>query len=233
MNALPAQDAPPPSPPSRSRLRWISATAATALAIGGWMTVIAVHAHTPAPAAHGPAANITASAPPPSPASASSPTSSPAPLPASVPVRVRIPAAGVDTSPVLQLGLAADGTVQVPSVAQADSIGWYREGVTPGQTGPAVLIGHFDTVNGPAVLRNVARVRPGDTITVDRADGSTAVFAVRTLQQVDKKHFPTQRVYGDTSHPELRVITCGGDLRAGHRPDNIILYADLVLASAS
>ncbi|MGW5607972.1 class F sortase [Streptomyces sp. NPDC003753] len=233
MNAPPAQEAPPPSPPSRSRLRWIAATAAAALAVGGWMTVIAVHADTPAPAAHGPAANITASAPPPSHASASSPTSSPAPLPASAPVRVRIPAAGVDTSPVLQLGLAADGTVQVPSVAQADRIGWYREGVTPGQTGPAVLIGHFDTVNGPAVLRNVARVRPGDTITVDRADGSTAVFAVRTLQQVDKRHFPTQRVYGDTSRPELRVITCGGDLRAGHRPDNIILYADLVRTSPS
>ncbi|MFF4208961.1 class F sortase [Streptomyces sp. NPDC001796] len=233
MNAPPAQDAPPPSPPSRSRLRWIAATSAAALAVGGWMTVIAVHSGTPASAAHGPAANITASTPSPSPASASSPMSSPAPLPASVPVRVRIPAAGVDTSPVLQLGLAADGTVQVPSVAEADRIGWYREGVTPGQTGPAVLIGHFDTVNGPAVLQNVARVRPGDTITVDRADGSTAVFAVRTLQQVDKKHFPTQRVYGDTPRPGLRVITCGGDLRAGHRPDNIILYADLVRTSAS
>ncbi|MFF8648566.1 class F sortase [Streptomyces griseoluteus] len=224
MNADPVQD----TPPSRSRLRWIAATATAALAVGGWMTVIALHAGTPAPAAHGPAANITASAPPPSLASASPP----APLSASAPVRVRIPAAGVDASPVLPLDLAADGTVQVPSVAQADRIGWYREGVTPGQTGPAVLIGHFDTVDGPAVLRNVARVRPGDTITVDRADGSIAVFAVRTLQQVDKKDFPTQRVYGDTPRPELRVITCGGDLRAGHRPDNIILYADLVRTSA-
>ncbi|MGV9789812.1 class F sortase [Streptomyces sp. NPDC003435] len=233
MKASPAQDTPPPSPPSHSRPRWIAATAAAALAVGGWMTVIALHADTPAPAAHGPAANITASAPPPSPASTSSPAPPAAPLPASAPVRVRIPAAGVDTSPVLQLGLAADGTVQVPSVAQADRIGWYREGVTPGQTGPAVLIGHFDTVNGPAVLRNVARVRPGATITVDRADGSTAFFAVRTLQQVDKKNFPTQRVYGDTPRPELRVITCGGDLRAGHRPDNIILYADLIRTSAS
>ncbi|MFK4110606.1 class F sortase [Streptomyces sp. NPDC002176] len=233
MKAPPAQDTPPPSPSSHSRPRWIAAAAAAALAVGGWMTVIALHADTPASAAHGPAANITASAPPPSPASTSSPASPPAPLPASAPVRVRIPAAGVDTSPVLQLGLAADGTVQVPSVAQADRIGWYREGVTPGQTGPSVLIGHFDTVNGPAVLRNVARVRPGDTITVDRADGTTAVFAVRTLQQVDKKNFPTQRVYGDTPRPELRVITCGGDLRAGHRPDNIILYVDLIRTSAS
>jgi hypothetical protein len=223
-----AQDAPPA--PARRRLRWIAVAAVAALAVGGGMTVTALHDGTSAPAAHDPAAHLAASAPPapaspPATAAASPP---PAPLPASPPVRVRIPAAGVDTAPVLSLGLAADGTVEVPSVAQADRIGWYREGVTPGQTGPAVLIGHYDTVEGPAVLRNVARVRPGDTITVDRADGHTAVFAVRTLQQVDKKRFPTRQVYGDTTRPELRLITCGGDLRDGHRPDNIILYADLI-----
>ncbi|WP_371858799.1 class F sortase [Streptomyces chrestomyceticus] len=154
--------------------------------------------------------------------------SAPAALPASRPVRVRIPAADVNTGPVLGLGLAADGTVQVPSVAQADRIGWYDQGVTPGETGPAVLIGHYDTVDGPAVLRNVGRIAPGDRIYVDRADGRTAVFAVRALQQVDKKAFPTQRVYGDTDRPELRLVTCGGGLVDGHRPDNVVVYADLV-----
>ncbi|MEU9159530.1 class F sortase [Streptomyces sp. NPDC048424] len=163
-----------------------------------------------------------------------SPTTAPAapvaaaPLPASKPVRVRIPAAGVDASPLLALGLAADGTVEVPSVADGDKIGWYTKGVTPGETGPAVLIGHFDTARGPAVLKDVARVRVGEEITVSRADGSTAVFRVRELEQVDKKAFPTAKVYGDTTRPELRVITCGGEITDGHRPDNIILYADLV-----
>ncbi|MFD9306041.1 class F sortase [Streptomyces sp. NPDC060048] len=151
-----------------------------------------------------------------------------APLAASEPVRVRIASAGVDTSPVLRLGLAADGSVQVPSVADGDKIGWYTKGVTPGETGPAVLIGHFDTARGPAVLRDVSRVHTGDEITVTRADGTDAVFRVRELEQVDKKSFPTAKVYGDTARPELRVITCGGEITDGHRPDNIILYADLV-----
>ncbi|AWZ10434.1 class F sortase [Streptomyces sp. ICC4] len=150
------------------------------------------------------------------------------PLAASEPVRVRIPSAGVDTSPVLRLGLAADGSVQVPSVADGDKIGWYTGGVTPGETGPAVLIGHFDTARGPAVLRDVSRVRTGDEITVTRADGAAAVFRVRELEQVDKRHFPTDKVYGNTPRPELRLITCGGEIKDGHRPDNIILYADLV-----
>ncbi|MFG2330342.1 class F sortase [Streptomyces sp. NPDC048604] len=152
-----------------------------------------------------------------------------APLPRSEPVRVQVPSAGVDTGAgtVLKLGLAKDGTVEVPSVADADRIGWYTKGVTPGETGPAVLIGHFDTAKGPAVLKDVAKVKVGDPVTVTRADGSRAVFTVRALEQVDKKTFPTQKVYGNTARPELRLITCGGELVDGHRPDNIIVYADL------
>ncbi|AJF66956.1 class F sortase [Streptomyces vietnamensis] len=156
-----------------------------------------------------------------------------APLARSLPVRVRLPAAGVDARPILDLGLNADGTVEVPSVAQADRIGWYDKGVTPGETGPAVLIGHFDTVRGPAVLKNVSKVRIGDEITVTRADGTTAVFRVRELEQVDKDAFPTAKVYGNTTRPELRLVTCGGELVDGHRPDNIIVYADLVAAQAA
>ncbi|MEV4424608.1 class F sortase [Streptomyces sp. R-07] len=155
------------------------------------------------------------------------------PLARSLPVRVRVPAAGVDAGSVLSLGLNKDGTVEVPSVADADRIGWYDKGVTPGETGPAVLIGHFDTARGPAVLKNVSRVRVGDEITVTRADGTTAVFRVRELQQVDKDAFPTSKVYGNTTRPELRLVTCGGELVDGHRPDNIIVYADLVAARAA
>ncbi|MGJ7415901.1 class F sortase [Streptomyces cinereoruber] len=151
----------------------------------------------------------------------------------SLPVRVRTASTGVDTGPVLELGLAADGTVEVPSVADADRVGWYDKGVTPGETGPAVLIGHFDTARGPAVLKDVSGARAGDEIAVTRADGKTAVFRVRELEQVDKDSFPTAKVYGDTTRPELRLITCGGELTGGHRPDNIILYADLVAVRAA
>ncbi|KAA6219339.1 class F sortase [Streptomyces filamentosus] len=174
------------------------------------------------PAATPPARIVESAAAPPA-ASASAVK----PLARSLPVRVRLPSAAVDARDVMELGLNADGTVEVPPVAQADRIGWYGKGVTPGETGPAVLIGHFDTARGPAVLKDVARVRVGDEIAVTRADGTTAVFRVRELEQVDKDAFPTAKVYGDTRRPELRVITCGGEIVDGHRPDNIILYADL------
>ncbi|OWA03543.1 class F sortase [Streptomyces sp. CS113] len=178
------------------------------------------HAATPAP-------HITPSATAPV-TPAPSGTAAAAAMPASVPVRVTVPAAGVDTGPLLRLGLNGDGTIEVPSVAQADRIGWYEKGVTPGETGPAVLVGHFDTVNGPAVMRDVGKIKPGDTIDVARADGTRAVFAVTALEQVDKDAFPTEKVYGRTDRPELRLITCGGEITDGHRPDNVIVYAALV-----
>ncbi|MEU0444576.1 class F sortase [Streptomyces tendae] len=178
------------------------------------------HAATPAP-------HITTSAAAPvTPAPGG--TTVPTAMPASVPVRVTVPAAGVDTGPLLRLGLNDDGTIEVPSVPQADRIGWYEKGVTPGETGPAVLVGHFDTVKGPAVMKDVGRIKPGDTIDVAREDGTRAVFAVTALEQVDKDAFPTDKVYGRTDRPELRLITCGGEITDGHRPDNVIVYAVLV-----
>ncbi|MFI0717655.1 class F sortase [Streptomyces sp. NPDC021224] len=222
---------------ARRRLTWTACAALAALAVGGWTLARGLDAGGADTAAHNRGANITAPSTPPSPppsgpSSASPPASAaatapPAPLGRSLPVRVRIPAAGIDTAPVLRLGLAPDGTLQVPSVAQADRIGWYDGGVTPGERGPAVLVGHFDTVEGPAVLAGVAKIHPGATITVTRADGTSAVFTVRALQQVSKTRFPTARVYGDTAGAELRVITCGGPLVSGHHPDNIIIYATL------
>lgn len=204
------------------RARPLLAAALLSAALTGCGTAAPVPATATAPSGAPPSVTSTTAPPP------AAPAASATPLPASAPVRVQIPAAGVDASPVLKLGLAADGTVEVPSVADGDKIGWYTKGVTPGETGPAVLIGHFDTARGPAVLKDVSRVRTGEEITVSRADGTTAVFRVRELEQVDKKDFPTAKVYGDTTRPELRVITCGGEITDGHRPDNIILYADLV-----
>ncbi|MFF2661109.1 class F sortase [Kitasatospora sp. NPDC058032] len=155
-------------------------------------------------------------------------TTAPRPFAASPPTRLLVPAAGVD-APVTGLGLNADGTVEVPSAERADEAGWYRNGPTPGETGPAVLIGHYDTAHGPAVFRGLPKLRAGDRIQVRREDGGTVDFRVRQLVQAAKDAFPTDTVYGNTTAPELRLITCGGRIGSdGHWTDNIIVLADLV-----
>ena len=47
---------------------------------------------------------------------------------------------------------------------------------------------------------------------VDRADGGRLTFEVTKVDQVAKE-FRTEAVYGDTPAPELRLITCGGELK--------------------
>ena len=155
----------------------------------------------------------------------------PATLPASTPVSLAIPAIAVQT-PLLQLGLSKDGTMEVPPRGpDYDKAGWYRHSPTPGALGPAVVAGHIDSSDsGPSVFFRLTDLRPRDEVRVTREDGSVAVFAVDGVQRVRKAAFPTALVYGDTDHAALRLITCGGqfDRDSGHYVDNIVVFASLV-----
>ncbi|MFI0411789.1 class F sortase [Actinomadura sp. 3N508] len=155
-----------------------------------------------------------------------------APMSRSAPVRIRIPAIGVD-APVLSLGLNADGTVREPSLAQPWLTSWYNGGAAPGERGPAAFYGHVDTrASGPAVFYDLARLKPGAHVRVLREDGRTAIFQITSIEQVPKSRFPTQKVYGPTSEPTIRVMTCGGDFDPGtrHYKDNVIAYGVLIHA---
>ncbi|MFD4599541.1 class F sortase [Streptomyces sp. NPDC058464] len=172
-----------------------------------------------APAAH----RRTATSPPPETAA----SGTPAALGRSVPVRLRIPAIGVDT-PLLRLGLAADGTVQVPPITAHDRAGWYRHSPTPGQTGPSVILGHVTVgAYGDGVFRRLAELRRGEQVVVRLENRRSAVFTVDEVRTVAKAAFPTQDVYGDVDRPELRLITCGGPRGGDGYLDNVIVFATL------
>ncbi|MFE7275624.1 class F sortase [Streptomyces sp. NPDC057623] len=150
----------------------------------------------------------------------------------SPPVRLRIPAIEVDT-PVIRLGLAPDGTVEVPPIAADDRAGWYRHSPTPGQVGPSVLLGHVTVgAYGDGVFRDLARLRRGDRIEARRKDGTTAEFAVSAVRTVAKADFPADDVYGDVDRPELRLITCGGPREGEEYRDNVIVFAKLSATSS-
>jgi LPXTG-site transpeptidase (sortase) family protein len=155
------------------------------------------------------------------------------PLARSAPVTIRIPRIGVN-APVMKLGRDADGTVQVPPLAAHNLTGWYRYGPSPGQRGPAVILGHVDSTAGISVFYYLKNLHTGDTVLVTLADGKVAAFAVDGLQRVAKDAFPTASVYGKSGYPSLRLITCGGpfDQATGHYTDNIIVYAHLVPAGS-
>ena len=107
-------------------------------------------------------------------------------------------------------------------------MGWWDGGSAPGQDGPAVLAGHIDSAAaGPLVFWNLHKLVAGDSVETVLANGNTVLFKVTALQEVSKNAFPTQQVYGPTSGPALRLITCGGsfDSASGHYQDNLIVYA--------
>lgn len=149
-------------------------------------------------------------------------------LPMAKPERVRIPKIKVD-APVRSLGLDKDGWLEVPPLSRPNLTGWYRLGPSPGQLGPAVIVGHVNSKTGPAVFARLNTLREGDAVEVERADGRVAVFTVDEVERVHKRRFPTARVYGNLPHAGLRLITCGGefDPRSGSYDDNVIVYATL------
>jgi sortase (surface protein transpeptidase) len=153
-------------------------------------------------------------------------TTTPSALPESTPVRVTIPKINV-TSTLVPLGLERDETVAVPPLSAPLQAGWYAGGPTPGEAGPAVILGHVDGMGKPGIFYRLRELGPGDIVLIAREDGGTAQFVVFDKQQVAKVQFPTDRVYGDTPDPQLRLITCGGTFNraTGNYLDNIIVYA--------
>jgi hypothetical protein len=117
----------------------------------------------------------------------------------SAPVALPIPVIGVAVS-VSALGLSPDGTVQVPTDFQEP--GWFRLRPSPGQVGSAVILGHVDSYQGPAVLTGCG----------------------------PKEQFPARRVYGSHGYSALQLVTCGGTFDTHTRSylSNVVAYTSLV-----
>ncbi|EHK86083.1 sortase (surface protein transpeptidase) [Saccharomonospora azurea SZMC 14600] len=149
-------------------------------------------------------------------------------LPPAPPSGLHIPSLGVSTDMFVGLELTSDNTMEVPEGAEA--VGWYVESPTPGEHGPSVLAAHVDWQGQKGVFFDLRNLEVGADVIIDRADGTSILFQIDEVEQYPKDSFPTERVYGDTEGPELRLITCGGDFdrsQASYR-DNVVAYATMV-----
>ena len=146
----------------------------------------------------------------------------------SAPVGLSIPAIALEADFEGALGVNQDGTMEVPE--SYDDLGWYQYGPTPGELGPAVVVGHVDSFTGPAIFYRLGELTVGDEIHIDREDGTTATFRVTGLERFEQDNFPTALIYSDLDYPGLRLITCSGvydrgTLRYTH---NLVVFAALV-----
>lgn len=143
---------------------------------------------------------------------------------AAQPVRLAIPRLDVATR-LIQLGLRADGSVEVPR--DADDAGWFRRGPTPGALGSSVILGHVDSMSGPGIFFGLSQLERGDRVTVELDDGSTVRFEVRSVRTYPNADFPAQKVYGSHGRSELNLVTCGGayDRDRGGYQANVVVNA--------
>ncbi|MGW3731141.1 class F sortase [Streptomyces sp. NPDC000851] len=155
-------------------------------------------------------------------------TNAPSPLPYSVPDRVRIPAIQVN-APMMPVGLDSAGWVDAPPPANANLAGWFTGAVSPGEKGTAVIVGHVDNHQGPAVFYGLGSLKRGNRVEVSRQDRRTAVFEIYSIEVFEKNNFPGDRVYGSKGTPELRVITCGGGFSEQNGYDgNVVAFARMI-----
>ena len=152
-------------------------------------------------------------------------------LPRSAPAVLDIPSIGVRSKSFVDLEVAKDGTLEVPG--EADEVGIYTGGPTPGQLGPAVLGAHVDSKEGPGIFYDLGSVKPGDKVHITRQDGIVTTFVVDRVAVFPKDDFPTEQIYhSDFTKSEIRLVTCGGTFdRVKHYLDNVVVFGHLVKAA--
>lgn len=171
----------------------------------------------------------------------------------SPPVAIRIPSIKLDSKKLagasfIPVGLASDGSMEVPDVHKPTAFGYYCPrgkppncgAPMPGQVGPSVVVSHVNGDGKKGGFYGLAKVDVGsnvrfnvhvnDIIDIDLADGRTDKFKVTKTLSARKDSFPADQVWGAVNHPSLRLITCGGalDQKAHSYLSNVIVFADLV-----
>lgn len=153
---------------------------------------------------------------------------SPDPAPAqaqpdSAPARVSLADLGINAE--VQAVAVEGDTLQVPE--RGDVVGWMDSSANPGATGPMVLVGHVDTDKAPAVFYDLQDAEIGSTVVVTGADAIAHPYVISEIADYVKAQVPLDRLYGATTSPELRLVTCSGafDEATGHYQDNTVVYA--------
>ena len=146
----------------------------------------------------------------------------------STPQRLRIKHIDLD-SRISEVGLNLDGTIELPAYDNP-IVGWYKFGPSPGEKGPAVIVGHVDTIEGPSIFFNLHKLQIGNVIEIERGDSQVAKFTVTQVKQFSQSNFPTDEIYGDTPDSTIRLITCGGifDKTTGRYTENTVVFGQLM-----
>lgn len=129
-------------------------------------------------------------------------------IPEGLPVRLKIPVIGVDTT-IEDALITPDGRMDVPQ--GSTNVAWFALGPNPGDTGSAVIGGHFGIRNGVKfVFYDLDKLVVGDKIYIEDDEGNTLAFQVRRIQLFDRNADATTVFTSDDGIAHLNLITCEG-----------------------
>lgn len=140
------------------------------------------------------------------------------------PLVLSIPALDIDAK-IQQVGQKPDGSMANPN--NFTDVGWYKYGVVPGETGSAVIAGHYDNGLGLAgVFRHLDELSIGDELSIIDEHGERIIFVVESTNVVPYDA-PTEALFAASGPPRLRLITCTGEWISERK-----MYADRLIVTA-
>lgn len=124
------------------------------------------------------------------------------------PARIKIPKLNVD-APFEYVGLTLDGAMDIPK--DPDTVAWFNLGPRPGESGSAVVAGHYGWKNNiPAAFDNLHKLRKGDKIYIEDDKGEVVSFVMRESRMYNP-NADASDVFGSLDGKSyLNLITCGG-----------------------
>lgn len=124
--------------------------------------------------------------------------------------------------------LTLDGMpVEIGLPSSPNAAGWFALGAIPGEPGDALLVGHVDTVSGPAVFTRLPSLKLGAEIVLELEGGMPATFILDSIRRHPAYLPAPAELFRLDGAPRLHLVTCTGSfVRAnGGYQDRLILSA--------
>jgi LPXTG-site transpeptidase (sortase) family protein len=120
---------------------------------------------------------------------------------------------------------------QMPNPNGPEDVAWYDFSQWPGlgglplAGGNVVLAGHVDYINyGPAVFWRLDELQPGDEVTIEMADGSSATYRIEFNKHIEVGDADWTGIVQATEDESITLITCSGEFEAGHYTNRQIVW---------
>jgi len=143
-----------------------------------------------------------------------------------LPVRLVIPVINIRAN-IQSLGINSKGEMEVPS--NITDVGLFKFGAIPGQTGSAVIAGHFNGENNQeGVFANLDKLEAGDKLSIEDKTGKSLTFIVQKKELYDSGY--ADNVFNQSDSAHLNLVTCDGlwDEAKKSYTKRLVIFSDIL-----